>query len=82
MTGGVPLIDAEGLRIEILKFGKCLADRGQLVRSAAGHVLRVENQERALFSPKIRQSNFPTGGAAKREIGRRLSNFDHRCSFA
>jgi hypothetical protein len=41
------------LGIKFLKFGKCLADRGQLVRSAGSHVLRIENQERALLSPEI-----------------------------
>jgi hypothetical protein len=82
MTRGVPFVDAKGLRIKCLKLGKCLADRGQLVRSAAGHVLWIENQERALFSPKIRKRDFFAGGAAKRKIGRRLSKLDHRCSFA
>jgi hypothetical protein len=53
VTDGVTFIDAEGLGIKLLKFGKCLADRGQLVRSAASHILRIENEERTLFSAKI-----------------------------
>jgi hypothetical protein len=77
VTRGVAPIDANWLGIERLKFGICLADRGQLVRSAAGQIFWIEHEQGALIAVELRQREFLAARALQREIWRRLINLDH-----
>jgi hypothetical protein len=47
---GAAFVDAERLTGDRLELLKCLANRGQLISSAAGHVLGIKDQERTLLA--------------------------------
>lgn len=52
VTLGIPLVDADRFGVECSKLRDCLANGGQLIASATGHVFGIEEEERALRSPE------------------------------
>ncbi len=57
MAAGVGIVDAEWFGVEFPESVYCLANRGQLVRSAAGEVLRIKEEQRPFLPSQVGQAN-------------------------
>ena len=79
VAGRVVRVDAKGDGVCFAEPVDRLADGGQLVRSAGGHVLRVEEKDDALLPREIRELNFVAAGAASGEARGLVADLWHGC---
>lgn len=65
-------VDAERNGIETSIRVDCPANRGQLVRSAAGEIFRIEDQQDSVGAEIVREGDRGSAGALEREVNRSI----------
>lgn len=74
VAGGIGGIHPEWFGVDIPELIDDPANGGELVPSAAGHVLRIENQQGAFGVADLTEANDVVGRPVEREIRRYIAN--------